>query len=172
MEVIMNLSNLLKNNENARKIFGAREIKIIEKQLLGIELSQSEKNRLSRDIRKKFDFIKEVSRFEGEFSLKKGLETKKAIQEAKEIILADQSANNITKIILYGSAIENRLSFQSDIDIAVRFNRIDLSQATLFRKRISGKTQGKIDIQVYNFLPRKIVDAIDSNGKIIYAKNK
>ena len=55
------LLNFLKSNENARKIFGERELKIIEKQLLGVNLTQSEKNRLSRDIRLKFNFIKETA---------------------------------------------------------------------------------------------------------------
>ena len=72
IEVInMSLINLLKNKD-ARKIFGKRELKIIEKQLQGISLTQSEKNRLSRDIRKKFEFISKVSGFKEEFKLKKG----------------------------------------------------------------------------------------------------
>jgi hypothetical protein len=57
----MGLLELLKKSENARKIFGKRELKIIEKQMLGVNLTQSEKNRLSRDIRKKLEFIKEIS---------------------------------------------------------------------------------------------------------------
>ena len=68
----MNLIDFLKKSKDSRKIFGAGELKIIEKQLLGINLTQSEKNRLSRDIRKKLGFIKEASRFEEEFILKKG----------------------------------------------------------------------------------------------------
>ena len=72
----MNLTNLLKSNKDARKIFGERELKIIEKQMLGINLTQSEKNRLSRDIRPKFEFIKESARFSEEFELKKGAKIK------------------------------------------------------------------------------------------------
>lgn len=68
----MNLLKLLKENENARKIFGKRELKIIEKQLFGINLTQSEKNRLSRDIRRKLEFIREAVKFSDEFELKKG----------------------------------------------------------------------------------------------------
>src|SRR3989344_2493462 len=79
----------LLNNKNARLIFGKRELKIIEKQLLGINLTQSEKNRLSRSIRKKFDFIKEANNFSDYFELKKGFLTKEAINEAKELILKD-----------------------------------------------------------------------------------
>ena len=82
----MQLLNFLKENENARKVFGEKELKIIKKQLFGINLTQSEKNRLSRDIRKKFEFIRCVVRFKEEFSLKKGSEIKKIIEGAKEVI--------------------------------------------------------------------------------------
>src|SRR3989344_5514988 len=40
----------LLNNKNARLIFGKRELKIIEKQLLGINLTQSEKNKIKKII--------------------------------------------------------------------------------------------------------------------------
>jgi hypothetical protein len=42
----MEFLQFLKSNENTRKIFGKRELKIIEKQLNGINLTQSERNRL------------------------------------------------------------------------------------------------------------------------------
>lgn len=77
----MDLATFFKNNENSRKIFGKRELKIIEKQLLGIALTQSEKNRLSRDIRKKMNFIKEISRYN--LDLKKGSEIKKIVKNIK-----------------------------------------------------------------------------------------
>ncbi|MBU1973972.1 MAG: hypothetical protein KKH52_01090, partial [Nanoarchaeota archaeon] len=88
----MALLNFLQKNELSRKIFGKRELKIIEKQLRGISLTQSEKNRLSRDIRLKFEFIKDCSRFQDEFKLKKSSINKKLIEEAREVILADKSA--------------------------------------------------------------------------------
>ncbi len=53
----MDLSQFLKKTPEARKIFGQRELKIIEKQLNGISLTQSEKNRLSRDIRYKISAV-------------------------------------------------------------------------------------------------------------------
>ena len=46
MVVILELKEFLINNKNARKIFGKTEIEIILKQLDGITLTQSEKNRL------------------------------------------------------------------------------------------------------------------------------
>ena len=83
----MQFLQFLKINKNARKIFGIRELKIIEKQLNGIALTQSEKNRLSRDIRKKLEFIKEICRFENEFQLKKASNIQHLIEETKEVIL-------------------------------------------------------------------------------------
>ncbi|MCK4588843.1 MAG: nucleotidyltransferase domain-containing protein [Nanoarchaeota archaeon] len=166
----MKLLKFLKFNKKTRKIFGKRELKIIEKQLLGINLTQSEKNRLSRDIRPKFEFIKEAARFSEEFKLKKGSEIKKMIEEAKEIILSDVFFGKITKIILFGSAAENKLTFKSDIDLAVKFDGIGLREATFFRKRISGKVNSRIDVQVYNHLPAKIKKEIDLKGKLLYKK--
>ena len=164
----MGLLSFLRENQNSRKIFGERELKIIEKQLSGVNLTQSEKNRLSRSIRKKFEFIEKASRFSDEFKIKKGFEIKKLIQEAKEVILNDPLFKNIKIIFLYGSAIENKLTLSSDIDIAVEFNNISLKDSTLFRRRISGRVNKKIDIQVYNHLPTKIKKEIKLKGKIIY----
>ncbi len=163
-----NLLNFLGGDKNARKVFGKRELKIIEKQLLGINLTQSEKNRLSRDIRTKFNFIKNAAKFSNDFDLKKGGYVKKAVEEAKEIILSDELSKKIKEIILYGSAVENKMTFNSDIDLAIKFSDIDLTKATLFRKRISGRANSKIDVQVYNILPKKIKKEIDLKGRILY----
>lgn len=160
----------LKENKNARKIFGKRELKIIEKQIEGMNLTQSEKNRLSRDIRKKFEFIKEVSRFQDEFNLRKGAHIKEIIQEAREAILESKYLTKIKRIILFGSAAENQLTLDSDIDVAVEFDKIDKKEAALFRLKTLSKIDNKIDIQVYNFLPNKIKKEIDEKGKIIYKK--
>ena len=164
----MKLIDFLKSNQNTRKIFGERELKIIEKQSLGINLTQSEKNRLSRDIRKKFQFIKEVSKFESEFNLKKGAEIKKAIEEVKREILNDKLKGKITKILLFGSFIENKLTFRSDIDVAVMFDKINKEEATKFRMRAQGRLSERIDVQVFNLLPKKIKDSIIKNHRIIY----
>ena len=166
------LLKFLRENPNSRKIFGKRELKIIEKQMQGINLTQSEKNRLSRDIREKLRFIKEVSRFEDEFDLKKGSIVKNIISEAKEEILHDELSNRIKKIILFGSVVENKLTSRSDIDIAVEFTNINIKEATSFRIRIAGKFNSKIDIQVYNILPEKIKKEIDDKGRVIYEQNK
>lgn len=162
------LLDFLKLNRNVRKVFGKREIKIIEKQALGINLTQSEKNRLSRDIRPKFEFIKEVSRFSGDFNIKKASIIKELIDESKEIILEDILSKKVKRIIVYGSYAEKKMTFKSDIDISVEFSEISLKEATLFRKRISGKVNSRVDVQIYNNLPKKIKREIDLKGKTIY----
>jgi len=165
----MNLINILKKDENARKVFGKREIKIIEKQLLGINLTQSEKNRLSRDIRKKLEFIQNISVFSDEFKLKKGMEIKKIIEESKENILEDPLFNRIKKIIVFGSAVKNELTFRSDVDIAVEFDEINTEEAFEFRKR---QAREKVDVQVYNALPDKIRKSIDEEGRTVWIKKQ
>jgi len=107
----MNLLQFLKENEEARRVFGKRELKIIEKQLQGISLTQSEKNRLSRDIRKKFKFIKDVARFENEFELKKAQIVKDLINEAKEEILHHSLKNKIKKTKAMPKTIPIPISF-------------------------------------------------------------
>ncbi len=161
---------LLKTNKNSRKIFGERELKIIEKQLNGINLTQSEKNRLSRDIREKFRFIREVSKFEEEFDLKKSKHVKEKIEQAKEEILHDILKNKIKRILLFGSVVKNEIGVKSDIDIAVEFDKISLKDATKFRIRTLGNLPDKIDIQVYNYLPKKITKEINKKHRILYIK--
>ena len=168
----MNLIHFLKENENTRKIFGQRELKIIEKQLNGINLTQSEKNRLSRDIRKKFQFIKDISKFEDDFNLKKAKIVKDIINETKKEILEHSLRNKIKKILLFGSVIENKLTFRSDIDIVVEFDQISLKEATAFRKRISGQLPDKVDVQVLNVLPEKIKKSILKNHKVLYKNER
>jgi len=164
------LLKFLKENERSRKIFGKRELKIIEKQLQGISLTQSEKNRLSRDIREKLRFIKEISKFEAEFDLKKAKLVKEKIELTKQEILDDRLANKIKEIWLFGSAVENKLSFRSDIDIVVLFNKITKKEAFLFRARISGRISEKIDVQVFSFLPKKIKKDILKKHKVLYKR--
>lgn len=166
----MGLLTFLKENKDARKIFGQGELRIIEKQLFGVPLTQSEKNRLSLDIRKKLEFIGGVSRFKDEFRIRRGAEIHRLIEDARYFIVNDALSRRIKKIVLYGSAAENRLTLQSDIDIAVQFDAIDIKEATVFRKRISGKVSDTVDVQVYNVLPEKIKAEIDTKGKVLYER--
>ncbi len=164
----MDLIRFLVENKNSRKVFGRREIKIIEKQVKGVKLTQSEKNRLSRDIRIKLEFIKECSRFSNEFKLKKGAEIKNLIDEVKEEILNDKLRNKIKEIWVFGSFVDNTMTFRSDLDIAVLFDKISLREATLFRMRISRNFSEKIDIQVFNVLPEKIKKSIIEKHSLIW----
>ena len=167
---MINLLKFLKENQDSRKIFGKRELKIIEKQLTGVNLTQSEKNRLSRDIRKKLEFVKELARFSDEFKLKKGALIKERIEEVKEAIFETKYLSRIKEIILFGSAAENNLNLFSDIDIAVKFSHIEQNEATEFRLNILSKVSEKVDIQVYNTLPDKIKKEIDKKGRVIWMK--
>lgn len=162
----------LKKTPESRKIFGAGELKIIEKQVNGINLTQSEKNRLSRDIRKKLEFIKELSKFEDDFNLKKGIENKKLINLALEVILDHPLKPKIKKIFLFGSVVKNEITIKSDIDIAVMFNKITKKGAFNFRRSVMAKLPDKLDIQVFNFLPEKVKKSILKNHKVLFNNEK
>jgi len=101
--------------------------------------------------------------------LKKGAEIKFIVEEAKEIILEHQLTKKIKKITLFGSATQNKLTFRSDIDLAIEFKKITPKEATKFRAQVSGKVNSRIDIQVYNVLPEKIKKEI-RKGRTIYSK--
>ncbi|MEK6871269.1 MAG: nucleotidyltransferase domain-containing protein [Nanoarchaeota archaeon] len=167
----MELIDFLKKHPHARKIFGKRELKIIEKQLWGIVLTQSEKNRLSRDIRKKFDFIKSVNEFSKEFELKKGVIIQDVIKKSIEIIKEDVLFNKIKSIILFGSTVQNERTFRSDVDIAVEFDNIGTKEAMQFKTRILRNVPESVDIQVLNLLPNKIKRSIGQNNKILFEKD-
>ena len=164
----MGMLNIINKNANLRKLFGKRELIIIQKQLLGVPLKSSEKTRLSRDIKKKLEAIKEIAKFSSEFELKKGAEIKKRVEEAKEIILQNRLFSRIKRIILFGSAAENKLTLSSDIDIAVEFINIMKEDANRFRREVMGKVNEKIDVQVYNMLPNKIKKEILNKKKVLY----
>jgi len=167
----MGMLNFLSKSQDARKIFGERELKIIDKQLKGVNLTQSERNRLSRDIRKKFNFIKEVSVFSKEFELKKGAEINSKIEDALEVILNDPLRVRITKILLFGSVVKKELNLMSDIDLAVVFDKISQKDAFDFRKRVLGRVNNKTDIQVFNILPKNVRESILKNHRVLYGAN-
>lgn len=168
----MKLKELLKDNSDARKIFGKKEIEIVLKQLDGIHLRQSEKNRLSRDIKPKFEFIKEIANLKDEFKLEKNQDNKKLIRKAIDIILNDEFKDNIKAVLLFGSFADGSFTSNSDIDICVVFRTsISLKNATKFRIRISGQLPEKVDVQVFNILPQKIKRDIARNHKVLYKTN-
>lgn len=172
MVIILNFKTFLKDNRNARLIFGKKELEIVLKQLEGLQLKQSERNRLSRYIRPKFEFIKEAAKFEDEFKLKKSQNNKKMIERALGVILNDEFSDKIKAILLFGSFADNSFTSRSDIDICVIFKEdLSIREATQFRIRVSGQLPEKIDVQVFNTLPQKVKREIARNHKVLY-KNK
>ncbi|MBI2176049.1 nucleotidyltransferase domain-containing protein [Candidatus Woesearchaeota archaeon] len=163
------LKELLTKDRNARRVFGRREIEIIIKQLEGRTLTQSERNRLSRDIKPKLEFITNASRFEGEFKLRKNQENEEIIKKAAEAVLQDELGSEARAILLFGSFADGTFTPRSDIDICVVLRRdISLKEATQFRIRVSGQLPEKADIQVFNTLPEKVKREIAKNHKIVY----
>ena len=164
----MLLLEAIKANENIRRIFGKRELVIIEKQLMGVTLAPSEKTRLSRDIRKKFEAIAALIPFVKEFRLSHGSIVKGRIAEAKNAIVQSRYLPRIKKILLFGSAATHQLTLNSDIDMAVEFTSITKQEAFQFQLDILKRLDDKADIKVYNVLPQKIKKEIDTKGKILY----
>jgi len=165
----MDLLDFLEKNNDARRIFGKRELVIVRKQALGVRLTQSERNRLSRDIRPKLAFIKEAARFADEFNLKRRMRTKRVVNEAVEMIREDPIAPRIKRIVLFGSILTREMTMSSDIDIAIDVPGIGVKEATFVRKRLLGKVSGTVDIQVYNILGPALRKAIDS-GKTVFSR--
>lgn len=168
MVIILKLKEFLRNDKNTRKIFGKKEIGIILKQLDGITLTQSEKNRLSRDIRPKLRFIKDISKFEDDFELKKDANNLRLIDKTVQLILQDELKDRIKAILLFGSHARGIVTKRSDIDICVVFDKISREEAGRFRVSILGHFPLKIDLQVFNVLPQKIKREIARNHKILY----
>ncbi len=166
----MEFNTFIEKNPLARKVFGKREIVIIRKQVIGVCLTQSEKNRLSRDIRPKLKFIAEVSKFKDEFKLKKGAENKRIIEKALEAVRTDRDFGKVREIWLFGSIVSGEMTVRSDIDICVLFDKINLKEATKFRIRIAGKVSEKVDVQIFSKLPEKIKKSILKSHKVLYKR--
>jgi len=166
----MTLSSFIKKNrKEARKIFGKKEIEIMIKQLSGNKLNQTERNVLSRDIRKKLKFIKKISRFQDEFELKHNQDNERIIKRAVSEILNHKLKDKVKAILLFGSFADNTFHFRSDIDICVVFKEnISLRKSTLFRIDVLGNLPDKVDIQVFHTLPQKLKRSIAKNHKVLY----
>ena len=165
----MNFKQFLQINKKSRKIFGRKELEIILKQLDGKPLTQSEKNRLSRDIRPKFEFFNECTLFTKFFKLKKGELIKEQIESTLNKILTDSLAPHIQLILLFGSAVDFSMSYRSDIDICVVFDKsITPKQATEFRLHMLSLLPSNIDVQIFELLPFKIRREILKKSKILY----
>src|SRR3989338_10305241 len=172
MVINLKLLQCLKN-QKARKIFGKKELSIIAKQLAGLRLTQSEKNRLSRDIRPKLEFIGEIAQFRDEFRLAKSQDNKALMGKAVDAILRDGQKDTIEAILLFGSFADGTFSSLSDIDICVVFRKNPtLQEATEFRMRVSGEIPEKINVHVFNILPQKLKRAIARSHKVLYSSGE
>lgn len=167
----MNFIGFIKQDPDVRRLFGRKELSIIEKQLMGVRLRPSERTRLSRDIRKKLDAVQKLARFQDDFRLKKGGQIKKMVDDAMEVILKSRWFPRIRRIILYGSVVKGDASLHSDIDIAIDLDGASQSDATLLRKELSGRLDERIDLQVLNMLPEKIKKAAILRHKVVYEEH-
>ena len=95
-----------------------REMKIINKKINGLSLSQNESNILSKSIRKK---LNEVRKIDSEMLLKKleyNQEAKSIENKIKKQLLKNLGTN-IHSIIVYGSAIQNNYKNYNDVDVLI-----------------------------------------------------
>lgn len=164
----MTLYEFIKDEPLAKVVFGKKEIEIIKKQLIGIKLKQYERNILSRSIRKKFNFIKKCSVYKEEFEIKKGGEIIKQLEILRDLMLLDKIGKNIKKIYIFGSFVENKMSSNSDVDIAIEFKNIDKKEISKFKKRILEQKKDLFDISIFNNLPTNIQNEIKKNGKVFF----
>lgn len=164
----MNLIQHIAKNKSLRRLFGKQELVILKKQVLGIALTPSEKTRLSRDIRKKCQAIREIANFVRPEDLKQGSYVNGLIQDAVELARHTSLAPQIKKIVLFGSTADRTRMLNSDIDIAVEFSSITPTEAFAFRKEMAGQLPEMMDVQVYNLLPNDLKKEIDSKGKVVW----
>ncbi len=168
----MSLKNILSEDANARRLFGKKELEIMLKQLGGLLLKQSERNRLSRDIRPKLEFIREIAKFQDEFRLEKNQENKRIIEKMVSTILKDELGKDAKAILLFGSFADKSFTKRSDIDVCAVFRKdISPMEATKFRIRVSGQLPEKADIQVFDVLPQKVKREIARNHRVLYSTN-
>ncbi|MBU0980471.1 MAG: nucleotidyltransferase domain-containing protein [Nanoarchaeota archaeon] len=164
----MKFAQMLKEKD-ARRIFGRREIEIMLKQLEGKPLTQSERNRLSRDIKPKLEFIKGISAYQDEFRLRKNQSNTELIERTIKVILEDRLKDSIKAILLFGSFADKTYTNRSDIDICVVLKEsLSSKDATEFRMRVMAELPKMIDVQVFSTLPQKVKRNIARNHKVLF----
>ena len=100
-----------------------------------------------------------------------GVERKKNLdQELGRIVQVLVNQYRPQKIFLFGSVAENKLTLDSDIDIAAELANASKEDSYKFRKEVMGKVNERVDFKIYNLLPKKIKDEILSKGRILYEK--
>lgn len=166
----ISMKDFLRKDKGARRLFGRREIEIMLAHLEGISLTQSERNRLCRDIKPKLRAIKGLAQFENEFEMKKNQNNRKIMEKAVEVISRDPLFEGVKAIVLFGSHAAGEASIRSDIDLAIVFDGIGTKEATKFRIRAQGQLPDKVDIQVFNILPQKIKREIAGCHKVLFKR--
>ncbi len=166
---MVGLVGFLQGNSEVRRLFGKRELVIIKKQAWGVKLTQSERNRLSRDIRRKLEVVVQLAEFKDEFRLKCGSALKERIGQVMAAIHRHPLFLKIRRVWLYGSTVDEERTLDSDIDVAVEFEGVSEAEGWNFRRRVMGPFDEKIDVQVYNFLPAALKNEI-RKGRILYEK--
>jgi len=126
---------------------------------------------LSRDVRPKLEFIREINEFRDEFKLKKDQDNKKMIDKAVELILEDELKDKVRAVLLFGSHSRGIVTPRSDVDVCVVFDNIERSESGRFRLRILSDLPDKFDIQTFNTLPQKIKRDIARNHKVLFKGN-
>lgn len=170
--VIMTLENLL-DLHDARKVLGAREIAIIRKQVNGLPLTQSERNRLSRDIRPKFRFIRACRELAlGDLELKRGQANRTVVEESLIIIREDPEFPNVLAIIQFGSHVDGTHTWRSDIDIGLLFQgEPTVESGTKILMRLYGTLHDKVDVTIINHLPVRVRATLARNHRVLWARS-
>jgi len=80
----------------------------------------------------------------------------------------------IVYAIAFGSAVEGRyVKGESDVDIAVKLEKIDKSEVYSFLKSFTGDLNlENVDVAIVNFAPFSLVFDILSRGKVIFCKDE
>jgi predicted nucleotidyltransferase len=151
-------------------ILTRKEIEVINKKLLGKKLSQQDSNYLSRYVRPK---LREISSIDAKTLLGKLQYSQKSISienRIKTIIL--KCLENVSAVILYGSAIQNNYSDYNDIDILIVIkskifrNLGDKAKKTKELKKELDKSGINSDIEIYD--KKTIKNACLHNPSLIY----
>ncbi len=168
----MRLERLLELPE-ARKVLGAREIAIVRRQLLGLPLTQSERNRLSRDIRAKFRFIAACRELApDELELKSGQTIKRIIDKSVCAIQEDEVFPDVLAIVLFGSYADGTAIWRSDVDIGILFREEPSSESgTKALLRLYGELPKKVEVTIINHLPIRIRATLARNHKVLWARS-
>ncbi|MBR9690841.1 nucleotidyltransferase domain-containing protein [Candidatus Woesearchaeota archaeon] len=157
-------------SEDARVIFGKKEQEIIRLQKRGEKLTQSQKNILSRSIRKKLKLISKLSNYKENFNLEHASEIKKIIRETKQELIQHKE---IIGAYLFGSYATGEYRENSDVDIAILLKQ-KFKPKKFYLSKLSNKLEkniGKeVQIVIINNAGLRLKNQILKYGKLIFSK--